>query len=157
MTSVTSGLKPKLLESLSSGLVRLTSVAIQWQISLHSGLSLLGASGSVRARVSWAVFDFVVVQSSGTASMNSMSGCFCTREGLMVLPTSAVAFSQKMDTVRSGLKVSMTVGMISAFLSLHTSLSIAQIFVLIYSVLIYEVLLATIMVDFPQRCLMLGG
>ena len=34
-----------------------TLVMIQWHISLHSGLSRLGASGSVRARVSWMGFE----------------------------------------------------------------------------------------------------
>ena len=102
---------------LSSGLAKDTSVAIQWQISLHSGLSRDGASGSDIAIVSCGVFS-LVVQRLGTASMNLSLGCFCVLEGLIVLPYSASASDQDTETVSRGLKESITVGMISAFFSL---------------------------------------
>ncbi len=72
-----------------SGWVSLTSVAIQWHISLHSGLSRDGASGSVRARVSWGCFlplpEFQRVE-SGSRLISWTSGCFLVFEGLIVLP-----------------------------------------------------------------------
>ena len=97
----------------SATVVSLTSVAIQWHISLHSGLSLLGASGSERAMVScWELIAF------GSSSRNLTVGCSCVRSGLIVLPYLAEAFFQETETVRSGINSSMTVGMTSAFLSL---------------------------------------
>jgi hypothetical protein len=51
--------------------------------------------------------------------MNWSLGCFFVLEGLMVLPYSAPASDQDTETVRRGLNVSITVGIISAFFSLE--------------------------------------
>lgn len=116
MICLTFLLKPE-VEEAASGSLSWMPVAIQWHISLHSGLSLLGASGSVRARVSCGLL-LLDDEKPGTWSMSWTSGASWSLEGLMVLPTSAVAFSQKMDSVSLGSNTSMTVGMISAILSL---------------------------------------
>lgn len=103
-------------------------VMSQWQIWDQAGSEREGASGSVRARTSW-VYSRVAISTSedggrdGEAMVASSSctlGAFCKREGDTVLPTSAVAFSQKIARVYLGSKALRTVGMISAFLSLKT-------------------------------------
>lgn len=63
----------------------------------------------------------------------------CVLDGLIVLPYSAVALGQVMLRVRKGLKVSMTVGMISAFFSLgngqlETGRLIKQVAMLVYQI-----------------------
>ena len=116
--SLTSLLKP-LPPTSSLGSVSCTPVAIQWQNSLQSGSSRLGASGSVIASVSC----MSLLNSDGapgTLSMNCTSGAVWSWEGESLLPTSAVACSQKMERVSCGVKESMTVGMISAFSSLRS-------------------------------------
>jgi hypothetical protein len=62
------------------------SVAIQWHISLHSGLSRLGASGSVAAIVSWGVLFFFLQRSDGEVSKSLILGSGFVSEGLRVLP-----------------------------------------------------------------------
>lgn len=93
-------------------------MAIQWHICDHSGLSRLGASGSVKASVYSLCLVWVA---EDVRDKNSMAGADCTLAGTTVFPSSAVAFSQKMDSATVGEKVSSTVGMISAFLSLVVS------------------------------------
>lgn len=111
--------------------VKCTSVAIQWQIWLHLGSERLGASGSVRAIVSWMVevrgaiaslsllVDEEVGWKEGTASMKWMEGWCLAFFGLIVFPTSAEAFFQLALRVRRGVKGSRMVGIMLAFSSLE--------------------------------------
>lgn len=95
--------------------VSCTSVAIQWHIWLHLGLSREGASGSVRAIVSWMpefsrLIWFLFVpgedeedeEEKGTVSRKCTTGSFLAFLGLMVLPRSAAAFFQVAFRVRRG-------------------------------------------------------
>jgi hypothetical protein len=91
--------------------VKCTSVAIQWHIWLHLGLSREGASGSVRAIVSWMPElsrptlpseDEDENEEKGTVSRKCTTGSFFAFLGLMVLPRSAEAFFQVAFRVRRG-------------------------------------------------------
>lgn len=100
-----------------------TSVASQWQTWLHFGSSREGASGSVRATVSWMPERGWMGSSSGeegegTVSRKWTRGCFLAFLGLMSLPISADAFFQSAVMVRRGVKGSRTVGIMLALRSL---------------------------------------
>jgi hypothetical protein len=98
------------------------SVAIQWQNWLHSGSSALGASGSVRAIVSWILELFPsleVKEEEGTTSNRAIEGCFLAFLGLMLFPRSAAVFFQVTFWVRRGVKGSRMVGIMFAFSSLR--------------------------------------
>jgi hypothetical protein len=100
-----------------------TPVAIQWHISLHSGLSRDGASGSVMAMVYFKEDDFLNVLDVGS-SCSSIVGVSCRSSGFMVFPNSAVLLDgQDIFKVNVGRKSFITVGMISAFFSLVELLS----------------------------------
>ena len=97
----------------------------QWQISLHCGSSLLGASGSVRARmylvglvcsVKEADEDWAALLKS-PLDLTSHGGD-CRSEGDKVLPSFAAACFQLTSRPKRGVKSSTTVGMISAFFNL---------------------------------------
>ena len=96
-----------------------TLVAIQWHISLHSGLLRDGASGSVRVitYVGWVS----VVLPELVSSCKVMDGSFWRCLGLIVLPSEASSFFQDTDRVRLGRKSSITVGLseTGASLPLH--------------------------------------
>ena len=87
-------------------------MAIQWHIWLHLGLSRDGASGSVRATVSWmpefsrSRWSLLAMEKEGeekgTVSRKCTTGSFLAFLGLMVLPRSAVAFFQVALRVRRG-------------------------------------------------------
>lgn len=94
------------------------SVAIQWHIWLHSGSWALGASGSVRAIVSWILSLLTLRVPEGTTSNKSIEGCFFAFFGLTLLPSSAVAFFQVTFRVSRGVKGSRIVGIMFAFSSL---------------------------------------
>ena len=96
------------------------SVAIQWQNWLHSGSSALGASGSVRAIVSWILelFPSLEVNEEGTTSNRAIEGSFLAFLGLMLFPRSAAVFFQVTFRVRRGVKGSRMVGIMFAFSSL---------------------------------------
>jgi len=95
-----------------------TPVAIQWHISLHSGLSREGASGSVRAIVYSREDDVRMDVLDVGSSCNSIFGVSCSSSGFMVLPNSALLLDgQEIFRISDGRKSLITVGIISAFFS----------------------------------------
>lgn len=89
-------------------------MAIQWHIWLHLGFLQDGASGSVRAIVSWMpefsrlgwllllLLLAMEKEEKGTVSRKCTMGSFLAFLGLMVLPKPAEAFFQVALRVRRG-------------------------------------------------------
>jgi hypothetical protein len=98
-----------------------TFVAIQWHISDHSGLSRDGASGSVKAMVYVSPEDREELELEVAWSL--MVGASLSSSGSIVLPSLAISFGQETVSVRLGMKSLITIGMISAFISLCKSLA----------------------------------